>query len=221
MAAQDQVNAAVIRGGGVMLVRPATPASSGQVTGAGTDIVYSVVADTEIVIVIDGNAAAQEFITILLDHGVEIEFVKLSKKVSGADGTLKAEGSSGSGDQINGTIVETDLAAMQDILSYRGTRCRVSVPLGEAAGNVAENTGWASLFGKLSANISRKTQGETVVTVALSFTGVEFTADTAGDAAIAAAGAEITPLEGTALTPPAISDMTTLKKGQLVIQAGA
>ncbi len=219
MAAQDIVDAAVIRGGGAGLWRPATPASSGEVTGVGTDVPFLALQDTEITIVIDGNAAAQEFISILLDHGVEIEFIKLNKKVSGATGALKESGTgSGSGDQISATVVETDLTMMQNILSMRGTRGRITVPLGEAAGSVNANTGWASLFGTLSANVTRKTQGETVVTVSLQFTGQEFAADTAGDTAIAAAGAAMTPLEGTELTPPIITDLVTLKKGQLVLQ---
>ncbi len=221
MAAQDNVNAMVIRGGGVALLRPCTP-DTGEITGTGTDIEIASLVDTEIVIVADGSASQQEFISILLDHGVTVEFVKLSTAVDGADGTAKA-GGAGSAilDKINITIPETDLTSMNNILSLRGKRVRVSVPLGEAAGNVNANTGWAHLLGKISGDVSRKTGGENVVTAGVSFTGVSVTASGAGDTAIVATGTAITPLEGTALTPPAITDATTLKKGQLVLESGA
>ncbi len=214
---QQIVDAFVIRGGGCAIVRPSTPASSGQVTGAGTDIVFSALQDTEIVFVIDGSASQQEFIEILLDHGVNVQFVKLSINVSGSDGTVKSGSGTGAGDQISFTPVESDLTWMQNVLALRDTRCRVSVPLGEAAGSVGANTGWASVFGKLSSNINRKTQGETTITYTLQFTGLEYTADAGGDTAINAAGATITPLQGSAITPPAIADATELKKGRLIL----
>lgn len=221
MSAQDNVNAFVIRGGGVALARPCTP-DTGEITGTGTDIAFASVVDTEIVIVADGSSSQQEFISILLDHGVTVEFTKLATAVDGADGTAKA-GGAGSAllDKINITVPETDLVSTNNILSLRGKRVRISVPLGEAAGNVNANTGWAHLLGKVSGDVSRKTGGENVVTVGVSFTGSAATANAAGDTAIVAVGTAITPLEGTALTPPAITDVTTLKKGQLVLEAGA
>lgn len=218
MSAQTQVNTVTIRGGGIALVRPLTP-TSGQVTGAGTDIEYSVVVDTECIITFGDEASAQEFIELLLDHGVKVEFIKLNKVVDGADGTLKSgSGGSGSLDKINFTIAESDLATIQAIKGLKGTPCRISVPLGEAAGNVNANTGWGHLVGKLSGDVSRKTGNENAVTIPLSWTGSAITADAAGDTAIGAAASAITPLEGTALTPPAVTDMTTLKKGELVFE---
>lgn len=218
MAAQDIVNAIVIRGGGVAMLRPLTP-DSGQITGAGTDIDFAAVVDTEIVIVFPDEASAQEYIEILLDHGITVEFVKLNTVVDGADGTAKSGGGGGGSlDKASMTIAEADLAMISAIKGLKGKRLRLSLPLGEAAGNVNANTGWAHLCCKLSGDISRKTGGENVVTVPLSFAGTAITADTAGDTALAAAGSAITPLEGTALTPPAITDTTTFKKGELVIE---
>lgn len=221
MAAQDIVNTMIIRGGGVALIRPLTP-DSGEITGAGTDIVLEAVVDTECVIVVGDTASAQEFIQLLLDHGVTVEFEKKTTTVDGTTGAEKTGGSGGSGaDKINVTIAQTDLAMRNNLKGLKGKKVRVSVPLGEAAGNVNANTGWGHLVGKLSGDISFKTQGENVVTGTLSFTGVTFSADTAGDTALSAVGTAITPLEGTTLTPPAITDLTTLKKGELVLEAGA
>ena len=217
MAAQDIVDAMVIRGGGVLCLRPFTP-DTGLVTGAGTDLNFAAVVDTEIIIVIDNAAAAQEFISIQLDHGVTVEFVKKAVTVDGADGTLKAAAGGGALDQINCTVAESDLSIMQSIMGLRNKRLRASVPLGEAAGSVNANTGWGHLCSQLGGNVSRKTQYETVVAPQLSFNGLQITADTAGDSAIAAAGGSITPLEGSALSVPAITDMTTFKKGQLVLE---
>lgn len=205
---------ATLRGKSAAWIAEGFTLTDGQITG-GTIVEheYDFVQECSPLYAASADAAST-FYNVQHAGRVTVEYPEVTTVIDGITGNVK-EGGSGSTDKISLTLLDTTPENILVVKAWRGKPLVVCIPHG-----VSSNGTVAFYYGlcKLTSEIKPVFGNGGVSTLPLEFTLTSYTANAGGDTALSIAFDAVTPVGGTALTPPALvsGDLTDLKAGKLV-----
>lgn len=158
--------------------------------------------------------SASAFISVQHAGRVTVEFPEVTTVIDGVTGNVK-EGGSGSVDKSSITMLDTIPATIEKLKNYRNKPLVICYPHGVTP---AATQAFYYQLVKLTSEIKVTFGNGGIATIGLEFSGASYTADAGGNTVLAMTFPAITPVGGTAITPPALvsGDLTDLLAGKLV-----